>query len=310
MLWPHSLYKRGVTVEKQKRLKAVRLDKKYYPYWITAPALIIFTVFYVGSIVGGFVFSFTNWSIYNFENPKFVLFENFIMLFTSESFYRALTNVTIFAIVTTVLKVGIALGLALLLNIEFRGRNLFRGISFLPCTLGALVVGYVFKFIFLPDGVLNQFLSHAGVAPNWLGDPKIALYTVCLVESWMWIGFNVAILLAGLQAIPSEMVEAAKIDGADGWTVFKNITIPFIRPSINVTITLCVIGGFNIFDIVMSMTNGGPNGATQVLTKLSYDALRVGTLGYASCINLVQFLIIVCIVTPLLKVLRRREIEI
>ena len=294
----------------KKPTKESRVEKTYYRYGLVVPALLIFTVFYIGSIVGGFIFSFTNWSIYNFENPQFVWFDNFIMLFTSESFYRALANVAVFALVTTVLKVGIALGIALLLNVKFRGRNFFRGLSFLPCTLGALVVGYVFKFIFLPDGILNQLLSHVGVSPNWLGDPKIALYTVCLVESWMWIGFNVAILLAGLQSIPTELVEAAKIDGASGWNIFRNITVPFIRPSVNVTITLCVIGGFNVFDIVMSMTNGGPNGATQVLTKLSYDALRVGTLGYASCINLVQFLIIVCIITPLLKILRRKEIEV
>lgn len=285
------------------------LAARYYPYRYVVPALIVFTVFYIGSIAGGFIFSFTNWNIYNFDHPQFNGLENFKMLFTSESFYNALWHVTQFAAVTTVLKVGIALGIALLLNVKFRGRNFFRGLSFLPCTLGALVVGYVFKFIFLPDGILNGALSRVGVSPNWLGDPKLALYTVCLVESWMWIGFNVAILLAGLQSIPQDLVEAAKIDGAGKWTIFRNITIPFIRPSLSVTITLCVIGGFNIFDIVMSMTNGGPNGATQVLTKLSYDALKVGTLGYASCINLVQFLLIVFIISPLLKILRRKEIE-
>ncbi len=289
--------------------KTSALVKKYYPYRFAVPAIVIFTVFYIGSIMGGFVFSFTNWSVYNFEKPQFVGLDNFEMLFTSESFYNSLWHVTLFAAITTVLKVGIALGIALLLNTKFKGRDFFRGIAFLPCTLGALVVGYVFKFIFLPDGVLNTALSFTGIAPNWLGDPNLALYTVCLVESWMWIGFNVAILLAGLQAIPQDLVEAAKIDGANGRDIFRNITMPFVRPSLNVTITLCVIGGFNVFDIVMSMTNGGPNGATQVLTKLSYDALKVGTLGYASCINLVQFLLIVCIISPLLKLLRRKEFE-
>lgn len=288
-----------------------KLEKKYYPLYLFIPALVIFTIFYVGSLVGGVVFSFTNWNIYNFGNPQFIGLENFKDLFTSISFFPALKNVVIFAIVTTILKVGIGLVIALLLNNKFRGRNFFRAVSFLPCTIGTLVIGYVFSFILQPDtGVLNIFLNSVGLenlALNWLGNPDIALYSVAAVESWIWIGFNVAILLAGLQSIPEEIYEAARIDGATPWQRFKNITLPFLRPTINTTITLCVIGGFNVFDIIMSMTNGGPNGATQVISKLSFDAMRSGTMGYASAINVVQLLLIVLIITPLLKALRRGE---
>lgn len=288
-----------------------KLEKKYYPLYLFIPALVIFTIFYVGSLVGGIVFSFTNWNIYNFENPQFIGLENFKDLFTSISFLPALKNVVIFAIVTTVLKVGIGLIIALLLNNKFRGRNFFRAVSFLPCTIGTLVIGYVFSFILQPDtGVLNTFLNSIGLeqlALNWLGNPDIALYSVAAVESWIWIGFNVAILLAGLQSIPEDIYEAARIDGATPWQRFRKITLPFLRPTINTTITLCVIGGFNVFDIIMSMTNGGPNGATQVISKLSYDAMRSGTMGYASAINVVQLLLIVIVISPLLKLLRRGE---
>lgn len=288
-----------------------KLEKKYYPLYLFIPALVIFTIFYVGSLVGGIVFSFTNWNIYNFENPQFIGLENFKDLFTSISFLPALKNVVIFAIVTTVLKVGIGLIIALLLNNKFRGRNFFRAVSFLPCTIGTLVIGYVFSFILQPDtGVLNGFLNSIGLehlALNWLGNPDIALYSVAAVESWIWIGFNVAILLAGLQSIPEDIYEAARIDGATPWQRFRKITLPFLRPTINTTITLCVIGGFNVFDIIMSMTNGGPNGATQVISKLSYDAMRSGTMGYASAINVVQLLLIVIVISPLLKLLRRGE---
>ena len=288
-----------------------KLEKKYYPLYLFIPALVIFTIFYVGSLVGGIVFSFTNWNIYNFENPQFIGLENFKDLFTSISFLPALKNVVIFAIVTTVLKVGIGLIIALLLNNKFRGRNFFRAVSFLPCTIGTLVIGYVFSFILQPDtGVLNIFLNSIGLenlALNWLGNPDIALYSVAAVELWIWIGFNVAILLAGLQSIPEDIYEAARIDGATPWQRFRKITLPFLRPTINTTITLCVIGGFNVFDIIMSMTNGGPNGATQVISKLSYDAMRSGTMGYASAINVVQLLLIVIVISPLLKLLRRGE---
>lgn len=290
-----------------------KLEKKYYPLYLMIPALIIFTIFYIGSIVGGFIFSFTNWNIYNFSNPQFVGLENFKDLFTSTSFMPALWNVVIFAIITTIVKVSLGLLIAILLNNKFKGRNFFRAVSFLPCTIGTLVIGYVFSFILQPEtGVLNIILRGIGLeslAMNWLGDPNIALYSVAGVESWIWIGFNVAIILAGLQSIPSELYEAARIDGATRFQKFKEITLPLLRPTINTTITLCVIGGFNVFDIIMSMTNGGPNGATQVISKLSYDAMRTGTMGYASAINVVQLLLILLVITPLLKTLKRREYQ-
>ncbi|MBM7836016.1 carbohydrate ABC transporter permease [Clostridium sardiniense] len=290
-----------------------KLEKKYYPLYLMIPALIIFTIFYIGSIVGGFIFSFTNWNIYNFSNPQFVGLENFKDLFTSTSFMPALWNVVIFAIITTIVKVSLGLLIAILLNNKFKGRNFFRAVSFLPCTIGTLVIGYVFSFILQPDtGVLNIILRGIGLeslAMNWLGDPNIALFSVAGVESWIWVGFNVAIILAGLQSIPSELYEAARIDGATRFQRFKEITFPLLRPTINTTITLCVIGGFNVFDIIMSMTNGGPNGATQVISKLSYDAMRTGTMGYASAINVVQLLLILLVITPLLKTLRRREYQ-
>lgn len=297
-----------------KQTKVRKLERKYYPLQFAIPGLIIFTIFYVGSIVGGFIFSFTDWSVYNFETPHFIGISNFKDLFVSQSFLPALRNTFLFAIITTVLKVGIGLVFALLLNRKFRGRNFFRAVIFLPCTIGALVIGYVFTFILQPEtGILNEFLRNIGLnnlALNWLGDTNIVLYVVCAVESWMWIGFNTAIILAGLQSIPGDVYEAAKIDGASAWQTTKHITLPLVIPSVNTTITLCVIGGFNIFDIVMSMTNGGPNGATQVISKLSYDAMSVGTLGYASAINLIQFLLIVIVISPLLNYLKRKEPDI
>lgn len=297
-----------------KRKNINKLERKYYPLLFAIPGVAIFTIFYVCSIVGGFVFSFTDWSIYNFESPGFVGLSNFKDLFTSQSFLPALGNTFLFALVTTVLKVGLGLFFALLLNRKFKGKNFFRAVIFLPCTIGALVIGYVFTFILQPEtGILNEALRSIGLnaaALNWLGDPDIVLFVVCAVESWMWVGFNTAIILAGLQSISGDVYEAARIDGAGGWQTIRHITLPLVRPSVNTTITLCVIGGFNIFDIVMSMTNGGPNGATQVISKLSYDAMRVGTLGYASAISLIQFLLIVIVISPLLNFLRRREPDI
>lgn len=297
-----------------KRKNTERLERKYYPLYFAVPGIIIFTIFYILSIVGGFVFSFTDWSIYNFETPHFLGIANFKDLFTSQSFLPALGHTFLFAIVTTIIKVGLGLIFALLLNRAFKGRNFFRAIIFMPCTIGALVIGYVFTFILQPDtGILNEALRSIGLgslALNWLGDTNIVLYTVCSVESWMWVGFNTAIILAGLQSISADVYEAARIDGASAWQTTKSITLPLVTPSVNTTITLCIIGGFNIFDIVMSMTNGGPNGATQVISKLSYDAMRVGTLGYASAINLIQFLLIVAVISPMLYFLRRKEPDI
>ena len=133
---------------------------------------------------------------------------------------------------------------------------------------------------------------------------------LAVVLPGMFSAFPVFVMAKFFESIPGPLVEAARLDGASAWQTTRHITLPLVTPSINTTITLCVIGGFNIFDIVMSMTNGGPNGATQVISKLSYDAMRIGTMGYASAINLIQFLLIVIVISPLLGILRRREPDI
>ena len=169
-----------------------KLEKKYYPLVFVVPALIIFTLFYVCSIAGGFVFSFTNWSIYNFESPEFIGIENFKDLFASQSFLPALGHTFSFAVITTVIKVGLGLVFALLLNRAFKGRDFFRAIIFLPCTIGALVIGYVFTFILQPDtGVLNEFLRGiglGGLALNWLGDPVYRVRRGILDVDWIQYG--------------------------------------------------------------------------------------------------------------------------
>lgn len=289
------------------------LLKKTYPLYMILPALIVYGVFYIVPNMSGFYFALTDWNITRIDNISLIGFENFIRLFKAEYFIVAIKNVFLFMIISTVLKNIIGFILALSLNRKFLSKNFFRSVFFLPCTLSPLVVGYIFSFIMNPTiGVLDTFLKNIGLkgmALDWLGDTRIAMFSITSVDIWMWAGMCCVIYLAGLQSIPDEVKEAAKIDGANSFQVFTNVTLPLMVPSININIVLSIISGLKVFDLVYVLTAGGPGFATEVLNTIMYKATSTGKLGYAAAIGLVSFIIIAIITLPTLKVLRRNEVE-
>jgi raffinose/stachyose/melibiose transport system permease protein len=289
-----------------------KIIKKSYPMYMMMPIIILFTVFFFGSVLGLFVFSMTNWNMAN-AHTSFVGLDNFKMLFTDDHFISAFKNTWIFMLITTTLKVGLGLALALVLDMKLKGRNFFRAIFYMPCIISMLIIGYIFNFVLQPDvGLLDSFLKivHLGfLQKNWLGDMKIVLYSVCSIEVWTYTGWSATIFLAGLQTIPKELVEAATIDGANCFDVFRKIKMHILFPAFNVVLTMNIIGGFRVFDIIMATTNGGPGYATEVFSSLIYKANGTGAMGYASSIGLVQFILITIIVLPLLQFLRKKEIE-
>ena len=286
------------------------LIRKHYPLYLATPLLVVFIVFYFGSIVASFGLSFTNWSIYKSEGFTFSGLSNFQILFSSENFLLALRNVGLFNIGTTIFKSLFGLGLAILLNRAFKGRNFFRALFYLPCILSPLIIGYIFKFVLHPDGLLNNVLNGIGLkflTTNWFGDVGTALFSVGIVEVWTWSGFCAVIILAGMQSIPTEILEAARIDGANSRQIFRYITLPYIMPAFSIQLVLNIIGGFKVFDLVMATTNGGPGYETEVLSTLVYKAQAQGLFGYASSIGLIQFLIIAVITIPIIIYLKKRE---
>ena len=283
-----------------------------YPLRAAAPAVAIYLVFFFASVVGSFVMSFTDWRSTS-SAIHFVGFDNFSTLLGDAQFVQAIENTTTYAISTACLKLVLGTGLALALNQRFAGRNVFRAIFFLPYVLSAFAVGYAFTFVFHPStGLLNSALDAVGLsnlASDWLGDPALVLWSLVGVDVWIGTGFCGALILAGLQSVPSEVKEAASVDGASSGRVFWSITRPFLLPTLSAVLTLNLIWGFRVFDVVQALTKGGPGWATEVVSTMLYKSQLVGALGYSATIGLVQFAIVALASLPLLSSLRRREIE-
>ena len=274
-------------------------------------SLFIFCAFYLASVVLSFFFSLTDWHIRQ-PDINLIGIENFLRLFGDSRFLTSFRNTFVYACLTTLLKTGLGLLIALVLNMRFRGVRFFRALFYMPCILSTLVIGYVFGFILRPAGLLNNTLRAIALGfltRDWLGNFNTALYSVALIETWLWTGFCAVIILAGLQSIPSEMLEASAIDGSNRLQTFFNVTVPLVRPAINVVLILNIIGGMKVFDIIMATTNGGPGLATEVMTTFIYKSQSTGAMGYAAAIGLVQFVVITSISITVNQFNRKREVE-
>lgn len=287
--------------------------KKLYPNYFTFPAILIFIIFFGLPVIAGFVLSFTDWNLSRLFEPKFNGIENFTYLFQDEYFLLALKNTFKFAIVTVILIIIIGLMLALVLNQAIFGKNIYKTLFYLPAVLSLIVVGIMFTAVFRMDnGILNQILGAVGLEGlqrDWLGNPKTALNVIIFVQVWKWAGFSMAIFLAGLQGIPDDYYEAARIDGANAWHRFRSITFPLLAPAITIVVTMNTIGGFKVFEQVYVMTGGGPGNASQVLGTYIYREFSKGSLGRSTAMGLVLFLLITVIALVVNTVLKRREVE-
>lgn len=284
--------------------------KRMYPYYMLLPAVIFFFVFYALSIILGFGLSLTNLTPLA-EKVDFVGLQNFRFLLDDTQFRMAFTNTLVYALFTVLGKVSFGLILALLLNRSIRGVAFYRAVFYMPSILSALVVGYIFKFIFQPKtGLLNNLLACIGLHQfentQWLG-VDLAMGSVIFVSVWMWAGYTATIYLAGLKGIPSEVLEAAAIDGASKFTIFRKITWHYLAPSHTVALTLNLIGGFTTFDLITALTAGGPVFRTEVLSTYLYAVQARDSMGMASAVGVLQFLIITIVTIPLLIWLKKRE---
>lgn len=285
---------------------------KIYPMWLGLPAGLIYTIFFIVPIITAFFYSFTDWNLDRMDSPQFIWFRNFINLFQDEVFLRSLWNTILFAFSTTILKTLVGLILALLVVQKFKGNSFFRTLFYLPCVLSCMIVGLLFTGILKQDGLINTFLSaigQEGLTRNWLGSYGTAMFWIIIIEVWMWAGFTMFLFISGIQSIPKEYYESAQIDGATRWEQFKHITLPLLAPSFTVVITFNITGGLKVFDIVYSLTGGGPGFDTQVLSTYTYRAFGMGLLGKSSASALILSIFIVGITFALNKFLRAKEVE-
>lgn len=275
---------------------------------MSAPAIILVCVFIAAPLALAFYFSFTDWKGAG-NNATFIGFENYERIFTSATFGRA-AYVTIFiAIVTTLALNVVGLLLATLLHRTGAITSIYRSIFFFPMVLSPIIVGFLWKTLLDYRGVVNTMITDVGLPPiEFLGNPTLALSSVTWVIIWQSLGFNMVLYLAGLQNIPKSLLEAAVVDGAGPWRVFRSVTLPLLAPVVTINIVSVFIFNMREYDRIKAVTDGGPGGATQTLAyKILNEAFSLGLLGRGSAYAVVLMVGVAIVAGILIYFLRKRE---
>jgi len=278
-----------------------------YPYWFYLPAALVFAVFFLVPTALAFYFSLTRWSLFTAE---FIGLDNFVTFLSDPQLLSGLRNTIIYAVITSGLKVIISLPLAVLFTSSIRLKALMRGIIFFPVLVSTVAVGITFATLMQPStGLINTALGSLGLPqPDWLGNPKLALYSVALVDVWKGIGIATVIFIAGILSIPVDYFDAARLDGG-AWVKFRHIILPLSRNATFTVILLSFIGGLRSFDLIWTMTHGGPGFASDVLPSVIYKEYQAGFYGLSTAGNVVLFILVTIIVYPLMRFFNRRELE-
>jgi raffinose/stachyose/melibiose transport system permease protein len=275
------------------------------------PALVLFGIFIYYPIIQGIQISFTNWNGYS-PHYSFVGLENYQYMFTDMRTYKVILNTLIYGLGSTLFQNTLGLAYAVFLNTNLKGRGIVRTIVYFPVIVAPIIMGYVFYFIFQYNGgALNDILLALGKEPiDWLGNGPRAVWLITLVNTFQYMGVSMVIYLAGLQAIPKEYLEAAEIDGASGFYKFIQITLPLLMPAITVSVVLNIIEGLKLFDVIISLTNGGPGYASHSLSTMMSDLFFAGqNAGFAAALGNLMFVIISFFGITSLRFLRRREVD-
>ena len=263
-------------------------------FWFVLPALVVYIVFFGLPFAATIWLSFTSWNGTGVPDLNGVA--NWIRLVADGAMWAALGNNMIWVVVGTAVPIFVGLILSVMLWTDARGSIVYRTAFFLPVVLSPVVIGIIWMWIYNPlFGLLNTALRGVGLgslAVGWLGEPETALYAVLVTAIWSYVGFCVVVLFAGLQKVDPELVAAARIDGANAQQRFRHVIVPQIRPVLTMVIVYTVIGGFNVFDVVWVMTQGGPNNATEVIATYTYEvAFRANDYGYGATLSMIMSLI-------------------
>ena len=278
-----------------------------YPNWFYLPAMLVFGVFFVVPTALAFYFSLTRWSLFD---AKFIGFDNYVTFLGDPMLMSGLRHTLIYAVLTSGLKVIISLPLAMLLTSNIRLKGLLRGIIFFPVLVSTVAVGITFATLMQPSiGLINSALGSLGLPqPDWLGNPNFALYSVALVDVWKGVGIAMVIFIAGILSIPPDYFEAARLEGGT-WVKFRHVILPMARNATFTVVLLSFIGGLRTFDLIWTMTHGGPGFASDVLTSVIYKEYQAGFYGLSTAGNVVLFILVTIIVYPLMRFFNRMELE-
>lgn len=272
------------------------------------PNFVGFAVLTLVPVAALFYYAFTDWNI--FGVAEWVGVDNFTRLVHDDSFWTALQNTLYYTVLHIPLTMGAALGLALLLNRKLRGVAFFRTVAFFPYITSIVAVAQVWNMLFSPEyGPINALLRAVGVdhPPGWTVSSHWSMPAVIVVGTWREMGYYMLIFLAGLQTIPTQLYEAARIDGANAWHRFRSVTIPSLRPTTFFVVVMLTIGSFKVFDLILLLTNGGPGQSTLVLSQYIYQkGFQENQFGYASAVSVVLFAICFVVTAVQFAVNKRR----
>lgn len=287
--------------------------KSIYTRTMAAPAFVLYTILFIIPTILGVYYGFTNWNAYSSE-IHFTGLDNFKLIFMDQpyKYVQPIINTLVFAFFTSLFEVVLGLLLAIFLNNKIRGKNFLRSVYFIPQAIGTIVIGIMFTTILSPTGLLNSILDAIGLdflQHKWLVTAGTAMPSVIAVEVWRYFGMNMVIFLAGLQAVDKTYYEAAQMDGAGKWQLFRNVTLPYIMPAVTINLVLNVVHGLRVFDIVFSLTNGGPGNATEVIGTMVYREYSAGNYGVSSAMNVLLLILTTVISVIVNRESRKREVE-
>jgi raffinose/stachyose/melibiose transport system permease protein len=283
--------------------------RKIYPlYMILLPGT-LFIIFFVIPSTIGYVYAFTNWSAARNTNLKFVGLDNIFTVIQNRKLPIALVNTLIYAGVKTVVVTLLGFIFAHILNRDIRTRMALRTVYFIPAILSGLVVGLTFAAIFQTrHGIINTIIVFfGGSRVQWLGNRFTAIFSICIAEVWRNTGYAIVITLAGMQSVATDYLEAAKIDGASEWRLFKDITLPLIMRIVNVNILFSLIYGLKMFDLIYIMTSGGPGNSTESFGTLMMNEMSAGRYAQSVAVNMVFTLLLIAVSITYQKVSERWE---
>lgn len=284
----------------KEQIKAARRNQAGN-YAFLAPAAIIYLSVIVIPLIYSIYISFHKWNGVKAMEP--VGIANYIRLFTEDDVFKtAFRNNLVWILLSVVVATALALAFALVLAKKFRGRTFFRGVFYFPCVVAPIAVAIIWRWMYNADfGFINSLMEALGIdyAQTWLSNPKTSLLALFAAALWQMVGEPMIFFLAGLQAVPSELYDAALVDGATPAQKFFYVTLPMIKETFVIVIATLVINAVHVYDIVQGLTNGGPNNATQVLSTYMYtQTFRYNNLGYGAAISIVMVLMMMVIVVP------------
>jgi len=282
-------------------------------YFFAIPALLFYLTFWIFPILKLFQYSVTDYNGYA-QAFNYIGLDNYKDLFHGSTLGTSIWNTLLYTVISVVAGNLIGLGLALLLNMNIRGKGFYRSISYIPTLFSAIVVGFIWSYVYMPDnGMIATLFDKLGIPNdnlNFLGSYSSALYSIIFVEIWKNVGTTMIIFLAGLQTVPTDLLEAGRMDGCGAWRLLRFVKLPLLATAITINTTLSLINGLKAFDFPFIMTNGGPGTSTNTLIYSIYKmAFTEQLFGKASALGIISFFIIIVITAVAVLAMNKKEVS-